>query len=439
MQTQNNIEQGLLGAVLANPECLIDVVERVDETMFAHEANRSVYAAMLHLFNTNRPVDLVTVKEITPDLSDYCDKLFITVGVVGENAAAYAEMVVEAHKWRKLNEAADTIFTTAMAQEMTADEALDYAEGLIFEIADSGSQAQAVQLGDLLKPALDEFEAARAADGGIVGIPSGFKDVDRITSGWRKTDLTIVAARPAMGKSAFAMQVALESAKRGIPTVFYSLEMGGVQLAQRILTGESGVDGQRARTGYTNDDDWGRMTRVAGRLADIPLYIDDCFALSPTQLRARCRRMKMRHGLGMVVVDYLQLMSVPSLRRGASREQEIAQISRALKGLAKEIEIPVIALSQLSRAVETRGANARPQLSDLRESGAIEQDADNVLFLHRPEYYGITMDPDTGRSLVNVAEVIVAKQRSGPIGKAELFFDKASFSNMEKNHGTSYI
>ncbi len=442
MESQLDIERALLGAVLQNPDTLIDVVEIVRADHFVHEMNKGVFWSVLRLWETNRAVDLVTVSETVPpsgsgpEHKNYCYQLYAGVGVVGENAVYYASILLERYKWRKLTEVADEVFTVATAQEMSADDALDYAEGKIFEIAADGGSDTEHHIGDLIKPALDQFEAARAADGGITGLESGFYDLDKITSGWHKTDLTIIAARPAMGKSAFAMQVALNAARAGIPTVFFSLEMGGVQLAQRIITGEAGVNPQRARTGFTNDEDWTRMATASGRIADVPLYIDDGFNLSPIALRAKCRRAKSRRGLGLVVVDYLQLMSVPDMRRGANREQEISKISRSLKGLAKELDIPVLALSQLSRAVESRGAGARPQLSDLRESGAIEQDADNVLFIHRPEMYGVTMDNDTGRSLEGIGEVIVSKQRSGPLGKVELLFREGRFSNLQKtNHG----
>jgi len=232
-----------------------------------------------------------------------------------------------------------------------------------------------------------------------------------------------------MGKSALAMQLALNAAKAGKKAAFFSLEMGGTQLVQRLLTQVASVDPQRARRGFTNDEDWSRLTRAAGSLDSLPLYIDDDFSMTPVELRAKCRRLQMRGGLDMVVVDYLQLMSVHG---ETSREREVAKISRSLKGLAKELDIPVVALAQLNRGVESRGTNARPMLSDLRESGAIEQDADNVFFIHRPEYYGVTMDHDTGRNLANIAEVIVSKQRSGPTGTAELYFKDGKFSNLDR-------
>lgn len=429
-------EQALLGAILNDADKLIDVIGIVTPESFRGEQNKLVFASMVSLFNSSVPVDYVTVVDHASKstdgsgLSSYCADLLTQSGIeYGQNAVHYANLVARDNKWYQLSGAGDKIINMAMSQEETVEEAVDKAENMIFNIATEGKKETGAYVADLLKPALDELEEARNSEGGVIGIPSDFYQLDAITAGWKKTDLTIVAARPAMGKSAFSMQVALNAAKKGHKAAFFSLEMGGTQLTQRLLTQVAQVDPQRARRGFTNDDDWSRLTRAAGMLSELPLYIDDAFSMTPTELRAKCRRLKMKGGLDLIVVDYLQLMTSPG---ETSREREVAVISRSLKGLAKELDVPVIALSQLSRAVETRGLNARPQLSDLRESGAIEQDADNVAFIHRPEYYGVTMDDQTGRSLVNVAELIVAKQRSGPIGTAELFFKDGTFHNLDR-------
>jgi len=435
---RNENERALLGAILNDSDVLIDVISVVSPDSFRGEQNKAVYTAMLELFNSSAPVDLVTVADRanksvgSAHFSSYCAELMSIEGIqFGQNAMHYAKMVERDHKWYELAKAGTSIVDLSMTQHVDVDEAIDSAEGMIFNIAAETKKETGANLSDLLMPTLNELEAARENEGGVIGISSGFYQVDSITAGFKETDLTIVAARPAMGKSAFSMQLALNAAKKGKKAAFFSLEMGGTQLVQRILTQVAGVDPQRARRGFTNDEDWSRLVRAAGQLDSIPLYIDDDFSMTPTELRAKCRRLKMKQGLDMVVVDYLQLMHVAGMNSG-SREREIATISRSLKGLAKELEVPVVALSQLSRAAESRGLSARPQLSDLRESGAIEQDADNVMFIHRPEYYGVVMDESTGRNLTNVAEVIVAKQRSGPTGTAELFFKDGKFSNLDR-------
>ena len=259
-----------------------------------------------------------------------------------------------------------------------------------------------------------------------------------MTGGWQRSDLIIVAARPSMGKTAFALALARNAAfHRELPTgvAIFSLEMSAQQLAQRLLTSEARVDAQAARTGRLSDSDWPRLAKAAGRLADAPIFIDDTPGLSILELRAKCRRLKAEHGIGLVIVDYLQLMHGTGMSRSSNREQEIAQISRSLKSLAKELDVPVIALSQLSRAVETRGGDKRPQLSDLRESGSIEQDADVVAFIYRAERYGITVD-ENGNSTEGLGEIIIGKQRNGPIGTVTLAFvhQHARFENLTTHY-----
>ncbi len=275
-------------------------------------------------------------------------------------------------------------------------------------------------------------------EGGITGVPSGFRKLDDMTGGWQRSDLIIVAARPSMGKTAFALALARNAAfHRELPTgvAIFSLEMSAQQLAQRLLTSEARVDAQAARTGRLSDSDWPRLAKAAGRLADAPIFIDDTPGLSILELRAKCRRLKAEHGIGLVIVDYLQLMHGTGMSRSSNREQEIAQISRSLKSLAKELDVPVIALSQLSRAVETRGGDKRPQLSDLRESGSIEQDADVVAFIYRAERYGITVD-ENGNSTEGLGEIIIGKQRNGPIGTVTLAFvhQHARFENLTTHY-----
>jgi len=296
-------------------------------------------------------------------------------------------------------------------------------------------------MSDVLKDTLARLESIHGKEGGITGTPSGFSRIDQMTGGWQNSDLIIVAARPSMGKTAFGLSCARNAAlhkDRPTGVAIFSLEMSSQQLAQRLLTSEARVDAQAARTGRLRDDDWPALARAAGRLSAAPIFIDDSPGLTVLELRAKCRRLKAEHDIGLIIVDYLQLMHGSVSNRNSNREQEIAHISRSLKSLAKELDVPVIALSQLSRAVETRGGDKRPMLSDLRESGSIEQDADVVLFIYRAERYGITVD-ENGNSTEGLAEVIVSKQRNGPIGDVSLAFitQHARFENLNTYFGAT--
>lgn len=425
MTPQQQTERAVIGAILDRPEELFDVIGRIRSDCFVFDTYRIIFEAIEALFQDGRPVDLITLKAHLRDdnLSALCDDAALCIDARSDHATGYADVLIEAHGRRRLSEAAGWILEENVAGHRSLSEMTEGAEARIFDIAATRNESRTIT--ELLGPTLDEIEAATKSEGNIVGIATGFDDLDRITTGWRDSDLTVIAARPGMGKSAFAMQAALYAAKTGTPTAFFSLEMGASQLVNRVLTAEAGIDNQRARRGEISNDEWSRLTLSAGRLSGLPLHIVDTSALSPLELRAQSRRLKLRHNLGLVFVDYLQLMSVPDMRRSANREQEISQISRGLKQLAKELSIPVVALSQLNRGVEHR-AGARPQLSDLRESGAIEQDSDNVLFIYRPEYHGIQVD-DEGNSTKGVSHLIVAKQRNGPTGEARATFSDGRF------------
>ena len=315
---------------------------------------------------------------------------------------------------------------------------MDEAERQIFQITESQLRKGVVGIDQVMMTTVEHLESIHGREGGITGVPSGFTSLDNMTGGWQPSDMVIVAARPSMGKTAFSLAQSRET-RRCIPqkpcgVAYFSLEMSAQQLAQRLLTSEARVDAQRARTGRLHDDDWPKLARAAGRLSSAPIYIDDTAALGILELRAKSRRLKAEHDIGLIVVDYLQLMHGTQQTQG-NREQEIAQISRSLKGLAKELNVPVIALAQLSRAVETRGGDKRPQLSDLRESGSIEQDADVVMFIYRAERYGITVD-EAGNSTEGLGELLIGKQRNGPIGDVKVAFVNqfARFENL-----TSYV
>jgi replicative DNA helicase len=286
----------------------------------------------------------------------------------------------------------------------------------------------------LLKKALEQVEEAASKDGGVTGVPSGFTELDKMTNGWQPSDLLIIAARPAMGKTAFVLSMARNMAvdfKR--PIAFFSLEMASVQLVNRLISSESGIPGDKLKKGQLDKKDWEHMHSSLKQLGEAPIFIDDTAALSVFELRAKCRRLKAQHDIQMIVIDYLQLMTAGGNQKGGNREQEISMISRSLKALAKELEVPVVALSQLSRAVETRGGTKRPMLSDLRESGAIEQDADMVMFLYRPEYYGIEVSEETNLPTEGLTELIIAKHRSGATGTVPLRFVNtlAKFTNYD--------
>lgn len=425
MTPQQQTERAVIGAILDRPEELYDVIGSVRPQHFQFDTYRKIYENIEGLFQAGKPVDPITLRAAVKDdsISRACDEAAYCSEARADHAWAYAQILTESYGRRMLAQAANWINEQNIKGEKSLDEMIEGAEARIFDIAAFPQESRT--LGELLKPTLDEIEVATRSQGDVVGISSGFSDLDRITTGWRDSDLTVIAARPGMGKSAFAMQSAISAAKGGVATAFFSLEMGASQLVSRVLTAEAGVDSQRARRGQVSDTEWSELVKSAGNLSGLPLHIIDTAALSPTQLRAQARRLKMRHNLGLVFVDYLQLMSIPNMRRSANREQEISQISRGLKQLAKELSIPVVALSQLNRGVEHR-AGARPQLSDLRESGAIEQDSDNVIFLYRPEYHGIEVD-DSGNPTKGVSHLIVAKQRNGPTGEARTAFSDGRF------------
>jgi replicative DNA helicase len=324
---------------------------------------------------------------------------------------------------------------------LDVDELINFSESSLFKIAQGNIKKETVPIKPILNEAIQQIEKAKNQKEGLSGVPSGFTAMDRITSGWQKTDLVIVAARPSMGKTAFVLSMAREMAVAHNKSVaLFSLEMSSIQLVTRLIAAETELGSQKLKSGRLEDWEWEHLNRKISSLDKAPIFIDDTPALSIFEFRAKCRRLKMQYDIEVVIVDYLQLMTAGSDSRG-SREQEVSMISRSLKAIAKELNIPILALSQLNRSVESREGK-RPQLSDLRESGAIEQDADLVLFIHRPEYYGITED-DSGNSLLGVAEIIIAKHRNGATGDVHLSFKKelAKFSDMENqfNQGFGHI
>lgn len=435
-----DIEQAILGAVLLERDALPQTIEILSEDSFYDGRHRKIFAAFTELFRKGVPIDLITLTEELrrrKELdkvggADYLNELTAHMSAAA-NVEYHARIIAQKHLLRQMIEKMTLLVRDAYDPGTDTFELLDKAETDIFQISNSGVRRPAAKVSEVIKSTLERLEAIDGREGGITGVPSGFSRLDNFTSGWQRSDLIIVAARPSMGKTAFALNCARNAAlhkKYPAGVAIFSLEMGAEQLALRMLTSEARVDSQDARTGRLKEKDWQKLAQAAGRLAEAPIFIDDTPGLSVLELRAKCRRLKAEHDIGLVIVDYLQLMHVATTLRYSNREQEISHISRSMKALAKELDVPVVALSQLSRAVEARKP-PRPQLSDLRESGAIEQDADVVCFIYRPERYEIRVD-EQENSLEGIAEIIIGKQRNGPVGTVELSFvnQYARFENL---------
>lgn len=419
-------EISVLGGVLLENEALNRVLEVIGEGDFYREAHRKIFSAMLDLYERSEPVDLITLtealrrREALEDVGgiEFLNSLVNSVGTAA-NISYYARIVKEKSILRKLINRATEIITKVYGESGSVDDFLDEAERSIFEISEDRVRPSFYPLKDIIKSSFKTIEKLYEKRQLITGVPTGFTKLDELTSGLQQSDLIIVAGRPSMGKTAFALNIAQHAATEGgVPSAIFSLEMAKEQLALRMLCSEAKVDAHRLRGGFLSESDWPKLTRAAGSLSEASIFIDDTPAISALEMRAKSRRLKAENNLGLIVVDYLQLMR--GRTNSDTREQEISDISRSLKSLAKELNVPVIALSQLNRRVEERG-DKRPQLSDLRESGAIEQDADVIIFLYRDEVYNKSEDnPNRGK-----AEIIIGKQRNGPTDKFDLaFLDK---------------
>ena len=344
----------------------------------------------------------------------------------------HAKILAQKYIQRELIRVSTEIQNKAFDESIDVDDLLDYSEMELFKVAEGSIKRETKPIGQIVFDALKNLEEAGKREDGLSGVPCGYSELDRMTSGWQKSDLVIVAARPSMGKTAFVLSMARNMAvEHNISVAFFSLEMSNLQLVNRLIVSESGISHEKIRNGKLTHHEWTQLTVKIDSLKNSKIFIDDTPALSIFELRAKCRRLKAQHNIDIIIIDYLQLMSGPTDAKG-NREQEVSTISRSLKAIAKELDVPIIALSQLNRSVETRGGNKRPQLSDLRESGAIEQDADMVIFIHRPEYYGFNEDEE-GNSLVGLAEIIVAKHRNGAVGDIKLRFRKeqAKFTDLD--------
>jgi len=417
-------EQSVLGAILLENEALPKSLEIVRPEDFYRESHRQIFQAMIELFEKNEPPDLITLTEHLRKKTkleeiggaSYLASLSDAIPTAA-NVEYYARIVKEKSVLRKLIHTATEIAGRGYLDQGDVSELLDFAEKSIFDITEDQIKASIYPLKEVLKTSFKAIEALYNKKELITGIPTGFPELDQLTSGFQASDLIIIAGRPSMGKTAFCLNVAQNAAYESkVPIVIFSLEMAKEQLAIRMLCSEARVDSHKLRSGFLAQSDWGKLTMAVGKLAESKIFIDDTAGISVLEMRAKSRRLKAEHGLGMVIVDYLQLMKGRSTID--SREQEISDISRSLKALAKELKVPVIALSQLNRRVEDR-SDKRPQLADLRESGAIEQDADVIIFIYRDEVY----NPDT--EYKGTADIIIGKQRNGPTGDIRLaFIDK---------------
>ena len=417
-------EQSVLGAMLIKKEAITQAQELLRPDDFYREAHRIVFETMLELAGDNEAVDLVTLTEALRK-KEMLEKVggisFITALAnyvpTAANIVYHAQIVKEKSELRHLIDAATEIASAAYEATDDVKDIMDDAEKKILAVAADQTGGAFEPIRNIVIDTVGRVETLYENQGGLTGISTGFRDLDRDTSGLQKSDLILVAARPSMGKTAFTLNIATYAAMHGHTVAFFSLEMSKEQLVQRMLCSEGGIDSQRLRTGQLEDADWDRLINTADRVSKASIYIDDTAGINVMDLRSKARRLKAEHGLDLIVIDYLQLMQGRARSSSDNRQQEISEISRSLKALARELDGPVVALSQLSRSVESRTVK-KPMLSDLRESGSLEQDADIVMFLYREDYY----DQETERK--NITEVIIAKHRNGPIGTIELFFQK---------------
>jgi len=438
-----DVEMSVLGAMLIEKEAIARAIDLLTEDAFYKEAHRRIFQGMVALFERSEPVDLVTLTEelrrrgVLEKIggSFYLTELTNRI-TSAANIEYHARIVLEKSLMRRLIESSNEISGRAYEDSEDAFDLLDEAEQKIFTISERHLKRSFISMNQALHQTMEMLEEIHGKHSGITGIPSGFTELDNITGGFQKSDLVVVAGRPAMGKTALVLSAARNAAiEYDAPVAFFSLEMSAQQLVLRLICAEARVDQHKVRTGRLPEDQWQYLSTRIGKLARAKLFIDDTPSLGILELRAKARRLKAEHDIQLVVVDYLQLMQGPKMMD--SREREISTISRSLKALAKELDVPVLALSQLNRAVESR-TDKRPQLADLRESGAIEQDADVVMFVHRPEVYNIK--EEGGESTEGIAKILVEKQRNGPVGMARLSFIKsyARFENLARTEFTGH-
>ncbi|HJZ39266.1 MAG TPA: replicative DNA helicase [Bacteroidales bacterium] len=437
-----DLEEAVLGAVMLEKDAILQVIDLLRPESFYKDEHQKIYQAISDLTSANKAIDLLTVTEELrkkKQLDEIGGPVYITQLTSRVASAAHVEfharIVAQKFIQRELIRVSSEIQNRAFDESTDVDDLLDFSEAELFNIAQGNIKKESQKVNVLIKEAILQIEEASKRADSLIGIPSGFTKLDRLTNGWQNSDLVIVAARPSMGKTALVLTMARNMAVEHNRTVaLFSLEMSSMQLVNRLIVSETELPSNRIRNGKLADFEWEQLDYKIKKLVDAPIFIDDTPAISVFELRAKARRLKRQHNIDILIIDYLQLMTGTPDTRG-NREQEVSTISRALKSIAKELNIPVIALSQLNRSVEIRSGTKRPQLSDLRESGAIEQDADMVMFIHRPEKYGL-MEDENGNSLRGLAEIILAKHRNGPIGDLFLKFkdEFAKFAELEETY-----
>lgn len=421
-----DFEEAVLGALMLEKNALTAVIDILKPNVFYKQAHQKIFKAIQNLFASTEPIDILTVSnklKSEGELDEIGGAYYITQltnrVASSANIEYHARILMQKFVQRELIRVSSETIKEAFEDGTDVFELLDKAEQQMFDISENNFRRESLDMRSLVKEAYDEIEAAKNSEGSLRGVPSGFTDLDRLTAGWQKSDLVVIASRPGMGKTAFALTMARNAAMLKKPVAVFSLEMSAVQLTTRLISSEAEITSNKLKRGELADHEWTQLNERIKSLIEAPIFIDDTPALSIFELRAKCRRLKEQHKIELIIVDYIQLM------RGGdgagNREQEISTISRSLKALAKELNIPVLILSQLNRSVETRGGSKKPQLSDLRESGAIEQDADMVIFIYRPEYYDITED-ENGSDMTGKGEIIIAKHRNGAIGSIYLRF-----------------
>lgn len=437
------LEEAVLGALMLEKNAFSDIGELLKPESFYKEAHQKIFAVIRDLNSQDDPVDMLTVTEglkRRKQIDEVGGPFYITQLTSKVASAAHIEyharIIAQKYLQRELIKLSSEIQNKAYDDQYDVADLMNEAEAGIFELSQKQAKKDVTQINPVIEEALQEIQEAAKKTSGVSGIPSGFTRVDKITSGWQRSDLIILAARPAMGKTAFVLSMARNMAlEHNQAVAIFSLEMANVQLVKRFIVSETELPAEKIKNGQLEDWEWEQLDAKIKNLIDAPIYIDDSPGLSVFELRSKCRMLKKRHNIQIIIIDYLQLMNASGMNPG-SREQEVSLISRSLKGLAKELNVPIIALSQLNRGVEGRAGleGKRPQLSDLRESGAIEQDADMVCFIHRPEYYKITEDAE-GNSLVGIAELVIAKHRNGATADVRMRFRKelARFQNLEED------
>lgn len=439
------VEEAVLGALMIEKNAPERIIDFLNENAFYKEAHRYIYKAVINLFTVGQPVDIITVTEKLRNEGKldfvggayYISRLTQRVAS-SANLEYHAHIVMQKYVQRELISVSGEIAAEAFDDSADAFRLLDNAEEKIFRVKDSSIKKNVEDISQLITKAIKQIQSTKSGETGITGVPSGIVNIDRVTAGWQRSDLIILAGRPGMGKTAFVLSIARNAAvDHQIPVAVFSLEMSSVQLVTRLISAEAQLSSEKLRTGRLTDDEWGQLNTKIQQISEAKIFIDDTPALSVFELKAKARRLKANHQIGMIVIDYLQLMrgDEGGGNRIGNREQEISSISRSLKGLAKDLDIPIIALAQLSRAVESR-PDKKPILSDLRESGSIEQDADLVGFIYRPEYYKIA-ETDDGMSTAGLAQFLIAKHRNGSTGEVWMRFRQefAKFENMEVGGG----